>query len=260
MTKVAKVRFENYIDSVREALDLIGASSIIAKQNKIIIKPNLVIDAPPPCTTDVRCVEAIVVYCKRYAPNAIMIIAEGSGGCDTHLAFNSLGYKKLAQKYDLKLVDIDSEEEIVTLQNPKASVLKELRVPKILLSGFLISVPVLKEHSLHQTTLSLKNLIGFMPAKYYSGNWVYKKSQIHNMDTDRAIVDLNLYFKINLAVIDGVIGQKGSHLNGIPCFPPKNLILASFDPVAVDIEGSEVLGWDWKDIPYLRYAKLTSFT
>jgi uncharacterized protein (DUF362 family) len=240
-------------------LDIIGASYIIAKQNKIIIKPNLVTNRPPPCTTDVRCVEAVVKYCKIYSPNANIIIAEGSGGCDTNLAFSSLGYKKLAEKYDLKLIDVDSEKEIITLKNPKAKVLKELHIPKILTNGFLISVPVLKDHSLQKTTLSLKNLIGFMPARYYSGFWSYKKSQIHSLDTDKAIADLNLYFNIGLCVIDAVIGQKGCHLSGSRCFPPKNLILAGFDPVAVDIKGSEILGWNWKDIAYLRYAKSTLF-
>jgi uncharacterized protein (DUF362 family) len=259
MAKISEVKFKNYTESVKEALDLIGASSIIAQQNKIIIKPNLVTDKPPPCTTDVRCVEAIVKYCKIYSPNANIIIAEGSGGCNTNLAFSSLGYMELAQRYNLKLIDVDSEKEIITLENPKAKVLKKLHIPKVLTSGFLISVPVLKDHSLQKTTLSLKNLIGFMPAKYYAGFWSYKKSQVHNMDTDRAIVDLNLYFNIRLCVIDGVIGQKGCHLSGRRCFPPKNVILAGFDPVAVDITGSKILGWNWEDITYLKYAKSTLF-
>lgn len=260
MVKVAKVKFKNYTESIKEALDLIGAGPIIAKQDKIIIKPNLVINKPPPCTTDVRCVEAIVKYCKRYSQNAEIIIAEGSGGCDTKLAFSSLGYNALAKKYALKLIDVDSEKEIVILKHPNAKVIKELYVPKVLTSGFLISAPVLKDHSLQKTTLSLKNLIGFMPAKYYSGFWSYKKSQVHNMDTDKAIVDLNLYFKIGLAVVDAVIGQKGCHLSGIPCSPPKNLILAGFDPIAVDVEGSEILGWKWENINYLRYAKSTFYS
>lgn len=259
MVKVAEVKFKDYTGSITKALDSIGASSIVAKEDKIIIKPNLVTDRLPPCTTDVRCVEAIVKYCKIYSPRAKIIIAEGSGGCDTHLAFSSLGYNDLAKKYNLKLIDVDNEKDIITLKNPNAKVLKELHIPKVLTTGFLISVPVLKDHSLQKTTLSLKNLIGFMPAKYYSGFWSYKKSKIHNMDTDWAIVDLNLYFKIGLAIIDGVIGQKGCHLSGVRCFPPKNLILAGFDPVAVDIAGSKLLGWNWEDINYLKYAKSAFF-
>jgi uncharacterized protein (DUF362 family) len=253
MSKVAKVRFQDYRTSVFAALELIEAKKVIKHQLRIIIKPNLVLTSPPPCTTDVRCVEAVVEYCKTYAPQASIVIAEGAGGCKTWDAFEKLGYVELANKYNIELIDIDQDDTIL-LKNSQASELTELHFPVSIQEGVLITVPVLKDHSITTTTIALKNQIGLMPEKYYSGYWTYKKSRIHQLDEHKAIVDLNLYRPPAISVVDAVIGQKECHLSGPPCDPPKDLILASLDPVAVDVIGSEILGWKWEDIPYIRYA------
>lgn len=250
---VAKIRFKDYLSSVKKALDLISAKDILEKQEKIIIKPNLVIDSPPPVTTDVDCVEAIVRYCLDCS-QAKIIIAEGSGGCDTIVAFNKLRYRDLAKKYKLSLFDVD-REGVLSLKNPDVFIYKEIKLPRTLLDGYLISVPVLKDHSITCTTLSLKNMIGLLPEEYYSGFWSYKKSDVHRIDVDKAIIDINRYRKPDLCVIDGRIGQKTCHLSGPPCHPPKNVILASYDPVAIDIVGSSILGWKCKEIKYLNYAE-----
>lgn len=253
MYTVIKVEFKSYFQSIKKALDLISAKDVLEKQEKIIIKPNLVTDDLPPVTTDVNCVEAIVRYCLDCS-QAKIIIAEGSGGCDTIKAFNKLGYGELAKKYKLSLFDID-REGIFNLADPKAFIYKEIKLPKTLLDGYLISVPVLKDHSITCTTLSLKNMIGLLPEEYYSGFWSYKKSNVHKIDVDKAIIDVNRYRKPDLCVIDGRIGQKRCHLSGPPCDPPKNVILASYDPIAIDIVGSSILGWDYQNIKYLRYAR-----
>ena len=81
-SSLAVVEFENYPKSVRAVLDDIGAAEILARQQRIILKPNVVNDSPPPVTTDVHCVEAIVDYCREHT-KAEIVIAEGCGGCDT---------------------------------------------------------------------------------------------------------------------------------------------------------------------------------
>ena len=55
-----------------------------------------------------------------------------------------------------------------------------------------------------------------------------------------------------LCVVDAAVALTGTHLSG----RRKNvgLILASFDPVAVDAVGSELLGHNPKRIEYLRLS------
>lgn len=212
----------------------------------VIIKPNIVEPSPPPVTTDVRVVAGIV-KALRDAGVKEVIVAEGSGTGDTMDNFQKLGYGKL--KTDL--IDLD-KEETVELEVNNYTVWKRITVPEILIDTFIISVPVLKEHSMCGVTISLKNMVGILPARDYSGYWTYKKSQVHRYDTDGCVADINSVIRPSWAVVDATIGMKGSHLSGTPVHPPINLVYGSDIPLEADRFGCELLGRDWRDIRYLR--------
>ena len=248
-SQVAKVEFKNYKDSVKRALDLIGADRILPRQKRIIFKPNLTNASAFPVTTNVEAVNAAVQYAKNCNPKARIIIAEGSGGCPTTQAFGTLGYRALEKEHDARMVDFN-ETEVVKLKDERALVWKEMYLPKIALDGFLISIPAMKDHSMADTTLSMKNMFGLAPERYYGGTW--KKSKLHYPDVHKSVYDINLYRKPDLALIDGSVGLVGSHLGG--GFTKFGTIIASFDPVAADASASEVLGHNWKGIRYLKLA------
>lgn len=90
----------------------------------------MTINRSPPCTTPAELVEEVIKFCQDNS-KAEIIIAEGSGGCDTQKAFADLGYRQLSQKYQIKLIDLNREERIL-LKNPKALVLKKVKLPKII--------------------------------------------------------------------------------------------------------------------------------
>ena len=238
----------------KPADDIVEASQYVTEhllQEKrpsrpVIIKPNLVAPASPPTTTDVRMIEGIIMALRDIGIDDITV-AEGSGTGDTGENYNHLGYSCLSAE----LVDLD-KEKTVTLPVENHRVWTEITVPGILLDKFIISAPVLKEHSMCGVTISLKNMIGILPAKYYSGYWVYKKSMVHKYDTDGCIADIINVIKPDLAVVDATIGMKGSHLSGTPCDPPLNLVYGSADPLEADIFGSQLLGRNWTDIRYLK--------
>ena len=252
--KVALVEFKDYFSSIAKALNNINAGEIISRQKKIILKPNLIQDSPPPTTTDVRCVEAVFLYCREHtSPGSEIIIAEGSAGDPTLKCYKNLGYIEMSKRTGARLMDLD-EQEFENHFDDRAEIYKTFPLFNILKDAFVISVPVLKDHSMTDTTLSLKNMIGIAPASKFSGYMSYSKSEVHRHDVNRALVDINLHKKADLAVIDGAIGMKNSHLCGTVCNPPIKKIIASFDPVAADAAGSEVLGWRWDKISYLRMA------
>lgn len=212
----------------------------------VVIKPNIVEPIPPPVTTDVRVVEGIIAALKDAGVKEI-IVTEGSGTGDTIENFRKLGYSRL----DAGLIDLDKEETaVLPVSSPK--VWKEINVPGILLDKFIISVPVLKEHSMLGVTISLKNMIGILPAKHYSGYWTYKKSQVHKYDTSGCINDIINVVKPAWAIVDATIGMKGSHLSGTPLQPPLNLVYGSSDPLEADKFGCELLKRNWKGIAHLR--------
>lgn len=241
----------NYKETVFSLLDKLGCGEVFAEQQKIILKPNLVGPFEPPITTDLKLIEALIEYIQSYT-YAKIVVAEGSGECETPKSFEKLGYDKLPRKYGIDLVDLDSLP-VVKLANGAALLYKEIYLPEDILDGFLVSVPVLKDHTLTKVSLGIKNLIGILPASKYSGFWSYRKSEVHRHDCDKAIVDINLYRPIDLVVTDGAIGQTGGHLSsGVICDPPQNRLIASFDPLEADIEGAGLLGHDWKTIRHLQ--------
>ena len=219
-----------------------------------IIKPNIVNDSPHPVTTPPVCIEALLDYCQAHS-DAEVVIAEGCGGLDTREAFRRLGYRDMAHARGITLIDLD-REPTVTLTNPALELLREFPMPACLEDGFLISVPVLKAHTLSEVTLSLKNMFGIAPAEHYGGSF-YRKSKLHGRSSaqlHRYVVEVNQYRKPDLTLLDATIGLADSHLGGRECSPFVNKILAGFDPVAVDAVGAGLLGFNWRDIGHIRLA------
>ena len=212
----------------------------------VVIKPNIVEPLPPPVTTGVRVIKGVITA-LRESGIAEIIIAEGSGTGDTTDNFRQLGFQDLG----VELVDLD-KEHTVTLSVSAHRVWKEIIIPEILLDKFIISVPVLKEHSLCGVTISLKNMVGILPAEHYSGYWTYKKSMIHKENPHGCIADIIRVLHPDWAIVDATTGMKGSHISGTPVHPPINLVYGSADPLEADIYGCALLGKNWKDIPYLR--------
>lgn len=240
-----------YTETVPRILNAIQAGKILREQERILIKPNLIEARPAPVTTDVRCVEAIVAYCRNVS-DANLIVADGAGGCETSECFARLGYERLAKEYGLDLVDLN-HAETVTLSDPCNIFLREFHIPKVLLESYLISVPVLKAHSMAQVTLGMKNMLGVAPEADYGKGGHYKKWGLHEQ-LDDAIIEINKFRKPDLTVIDAAIGMATAHLWGPKCDPPVGKIVASFDVVAADRIGCDLLGIDRKTVRHLRLA------
>jgi uncharacterized protein (DUF362 family) len=248
MSQVAKVKFVDYKSSIARALDLIGAGTRLPQEGLIIIKPNLTNSSPPPVTTSVAAAEAVYNYCKNHT-KAEIIIGEGCGTGTTPKVFAALGYTDLAQSYGIKLVDFNQAETIV-LKNDNAIQLKQFHMPRIVPEAFVISLPVLKDHSFTKTTVAMKNMFGIAPGKFYAGSW--NKSKLHSPSTAKSVVDVCLYKKPDLSVVDASVALKGTHLAGKQ--KTLDFLLAGFDPVAVDALGSELLGHNPKRLEYLTLA------
>ena len=156
---------------------------------------------------------------------------------------------KLAKKYGIRLIDFN-QEKTVLVKNDDALQLKEFHIPEIVQKAFIISLPILKDHSFTKTTVAMKNMFGIAPEPFYCGSW--NKSKLHSPSTHKSVVDVCLYKKPGLCVVDAAVALTGTHLSG----RRKNigLILAGFDPVAVDAVGSKLLGHNPKRIEYLRLS------
>ncbi len=248
MSQVAKISFADYRSSIARALDAIGAPDRLPSGGLIIIKPNLTNSDGPPVTTPVAAAEAVYEYCREHS-RAEIAIGEGCGSGTTKETYEANGYARLARARRIRLIDFN-EVPAITLRRDDASQLAEFHLPQVAQEAFIISLPVLKDHSFTRTTISMKNMFGLAPAPYYRGSW--NKSKLHSPSTHKSVFDVCLYKRPDLCVVDACVALTGMHLSGTA--RKLGLILASFDPVAADAVGSRLLGHDPGKIEYLTLA------
>lgn len=227
---------------IRDGIDVAGT---------VLIKPNLVEALDPPITTPVELVEAIIDYLRLELPRVRIIVGEGTGSTsyDTFHCFDELGYTEMAGRRSVELIDLN-EEELVRHERDECARWPEMYLPKLLDEVFLLSVPVLKAHSLAGVTLTLKNMMGCAPPSHYQQGGHWGKSSFHNR-IHEAVLDLNRYRCADFTLLDGTRGMAQAHLWGPECDPPVGRLAVSWDPIAIDSYGCSLLGKKYTDIPHI---------
>ena len=246
--------FTDWKDSIYRLLDKADLMAAIGEEQQILIKPNLVEVFQPPITTPVGLVEAIVNYLQDKNKYLKIIIGEGTGARDynTFHPFRELGYVDMADRCGVDLIDLN-EEPLRVMQLPQCHRWPEMHLPEIIFDSFLLSVPVLKAHSLASVTLTMKNMMGCAPPSHYEKGGHWKKASFHD-NVQEAILDLNRYRTPDFTVLDATIGMQEAHLWGPTCNPPHRKLVAANDPVAIDVYGAGLLERDWRQIGHLTKA------
>jgi len=245
MSRVAIVKGADPVKTTIEALETIGSDVDLALLGKkpILIKPNYLNSKHPSTgiTTDSRVIEGIVKFLRECKVEEI-IIGEGSGFADTFQAFKVAGVDAVAERWGVKLVDLN-EDEFVEVSPPNPLSLKKVRVAKTAVESTIISVPKLKLHRQATVTLSLKNMMGALASK----------GTMHMGSLSENIVDLASVLRPSVSVVDGIIAGEGHENSGKPV--EMNRVIAGTDPVAVDAVGAAVMGISPTDVKHLVLAE-----
>lgn len=233
MVKGASIKFQSYEVTVPRILDAFKVQRELKKYDKIVLKPYLSRDAEK--TTPLVFVEEVLKFCLAHKnPVAEVFIAEGSDGEDTSALFGDLGYKLLAEKYSVGLVDLnEAETEMMTGDFLKFT---EIYYPKILLNSLVISLPKLSSDEETEVFGALANMLGAYPAEQYSGFFSSKKNKIRKWPMKYSIHDIIQCKMPNFALVDA--SAYGVILAGLP--------------LEIDKQGAKLLGKDWKDVAHLR--------
>jgi uncharacterized protein (DUF362 family) len=231
-----------------------GLARRLRGKQRVVLKPNLIEAVGPPVTTPVGLVWAVVEYLQAAAPHCTLLIAEGCGALEyeTDHCFRELGYAELAAQKGVVLLDLN-QAPLVRLKNPACQRWPELHLPELLFDCFLISLPVLKAHSLAGVTLTMKNMMGVVPPAHYQQGGHWKKAAFH-CGMQEAVFDLNRYRTPDFTLLDATVGMRVAHLWGPPCDPPPNKVVASYDPVAIDAYGTTLLEREWQEVGHIRLA------
>lgn len=252
MDNVSEVPFAEYTTSVKEALDAINAPALLAVHSRFLLKPNLVMASPPPVTTPLEMVRAVIAYIRRVVPQAEIIIAEGCGEAsrETTEIFHQLGYTQLAKQYGVALLDLN-HAPCRTVANPAGTLFSEFLLADVAFTHCIVSLPMLKAHSYATITGTLKNMMGFLPPSRYSGSGGTWKKAVFHTHMHKSLQELNAILLPHISIMDASVGLSRFHLGGPTCNPPVNRILASADAYALDRRAAELLGFDWREIDHL---------
>jgi len=245
MSRVSIVKGTNPVEITVKALEMIGSDvdSVLSERKPILIKPNYLNSKHPSTgiTTDGRVVEGIVRFLKEREIDDISI-GEGSGFADTFEAFRVAGVTDVAERWNVKLVDLN-KDEFVEVYPPNPLSLKKVKVAKTAVESTIISVPKLKLHKITMVTLGLKNIMGTLASK----------GTMHRGSLSKNIADLASVLMPRLTVIDGIIASEGHENSGNPI--EMDLVIAGTDPVAVDAVGAAVMGIPPTEVKHLRLAE-----
>jgi uncharacterized protein (DUF362 family) len=231
------------------------------KDRKVLIKPNLVSvyykigfkDDEYPESTDPRVLDAIVHFVKQYTKD-ITIIESSGRGMPTRTSFMISGIDRIAQYHSINLVPLE-EQPVERYILPKAQVMKEMLVPRILTEvingeAFYISVPKMKTNLYTGVTLGFKNAMGSIPYNLRQRN--------HNYHIDKKLVDILYCYKPDLVVIDGIIGGEGN--TPAPVDPVQShVIISGNNSVETDYIAARMMGIDPETIPLIMEAKSRGF-
>jgi len=252
MTVVSIVRAENVPEAVREAVELAGGFEI-KEGDTVVIKPNAKNQAPPGygIVTDVAVIEPLVEISIEKGAKRVTI-ADGAayptGSYHTFSAFETMGVTKLAKKWELDLVDLNSYDS-VDLDVPEGFVLDNVRVGRAVTEvDFLINVPVLKTHRGTLLSNCVKNIgVGVACRE--------EKKRLHRLGIDEGLLDVFSVVKPHFNVVDALVCIEGDGPNFPPGKPrPLGLVLAGEDGVAVDAVCARLIGLDPLEVKHLRLA------
>jgi len=232
--KGASIRFKSYEESVPRLLDILKLQKELKKYDKIVLKPHLAIRIEDSASREF--VENVLKFVLQHKnPVAEVFIAEGADGIPTEDLFEMLGYDKLAEKYDVSLIDLN-KTETQAIENYDFLKFQEIQYPKLLLESFVITLPKLGLNEESVLTGALSTMLGAFPAEYYKGFFSKTKNKLRKWPIKYAIHDIIKCKVPDFSIIDGA---------------EHNSILAGL-PLELDKQGAKILGKDWKEIPYIK--------
>jgi uncharacterized protein (DUF362 family) len=244
-----------YDDVIHKGFEFLGIR--IAPQDRISIKPNLTYPSfRKGVMTSPEALEAVIRYLLNYTAN-ITVCESDSGGYNRFSiteVFARTGIADFARRYGVRLINM-SFEPSRDIEFRYLFRRFQVPLPVLLLeeTDRFISMPVPKIHMNTIVSLSLKNQWGVIQAPAL-------RLKLHPY-FEEVVYQVNQYMPKPLAIVDGKYGlTRSGPMRGDVV--ELNWMLLCDSLYYTDLVVSEMMGLDWKHIPYLRHIfrreKITS--
>lgn len=263
-SRVCAVRCENYDEADRALADLLdllgGAAEFASPGEHIVLKPNLLRAAKPDeaVTTHPAVVRAVGRALVEAGAQVTLADSPGSGYRYTESAiqrtYAECGMARIAEEAGVAL-NLDMTHEV--LSHPDGVLIKRFEVisPLVHADG-VVNVCKLKTHLFTGMTGAIKNLFGVIPGLTKPG---YHAKLADTRRFAGMLLDLADLIAPRLSVMDAVVGMEGDGPNS---GTPRHVgwLLASSNPLALDVVASEIMGLARAENPLLVEAEARGMT
>lgn len=259
MSKVYIVRCPHYSQVDEKLAELIemmgGAAQFVEPNQRIAIKPNLLLAAgqEKAVTTHPSILAATGKVFGNVAGGMVLAESPGSGYAydkkTLAKTYQACGMQDAAESSGIEL-NFDTSFE--TISYPEGKLVKRFEIiTPILRCDSYINLCKFKTHGLMIMTGGVKNIFGVIPGR--------SKPGYHSTMTTRELfagmlLDLAALVPPKLTIMDAVVGMEGDGpFNGTPRHV--GFLIASTDPLALDVVVSEMMGIPKQKNPLLAEAK-----
>lgn len=231
-----------------------GGKALLKSSGNVFLKVNG-IDFKPHVFTSPAVVAAVIRYFQKQGANRVFVMENSTQGNFTRLVFEITGMKRMCRATGATPVYLDETGEMPMYLPGLAAF---VNIPDVVhehliekkAENLYISIPKLKTHSMTTVTLGIKNQFGL----------VHQKSRIadHNFKLHQKIADIFANIQPDFTLVDGLeatnFGHYPAESQTSRCVVPMNLLFGGDNPLAVDIAGGHLLGFQQAEIEHLRLA------
>lgn len=224
-----------------------GMNKFVKKNQKVVIKPNIGWDTIPErgANTNPKLISQIVKRCFDAGAKDVYVFDHT---CDNwNKCYSNSGIEKAAKDAGAKVVTGNSESYYQKIDLKSGKNLTSTTEHELILdSDVFINVPILKNHSSAELTISMKNLMGNV---WDRGFW-------HRNDLHQCIADYASYRKPDLNIVDAYFVMKRNGPRGVSnedVLTLKSQIIST-DIVAADSAAAKLFGKEPSEIGYIKIA------
>jgi len=207
-------------------------SDFIKPIDRILLKPNFNTTDPFPGSTAMDFLQAVIEIFSAAKPQELIIGESCTYFLNTEKVCHAKGVPAVMEKFNVTWHNFEMGKW-VKVDVPNGKYFKSIKIPKIVQEvDKLILLPCLKTHFLASYTGALKINIGMLKPS--------QRSLLHLNHLQERIAEVASVFKPDLIIMDG----RKCFTEGGPDkgkLEEPNILLASNDMVALDVEGLKIL-------------------
>lgn len=230
---VSRIQYTGDLNkSINEAVSMIGGfEKVVKKGDKILLKPNFNTADPPPASSDVKSVRAVINLLYKYGAGKVILGESSTLLASTKKVMEKIGALKIAKEEG-------AETAIFGKKGWKKIFINQRFLKSIHLANEVFDVDkiiylcCLKTHNLANFSGSLKHIVGLVSP--------FSRISWHLHELEQKIAEANTVITPDLLILDArkcFIAGGPSHGKTVE----PNLILASENRVALDIDGIKII-------------------